>query len=170
MSFTREKVLSAGEQGRLRLRDMVSDDLSQVLAIENNAHVSPWSRLSFEESLTREHHCRVIDASDSPKAAPKIVGYHVVCGVVDELHILNIVTATQFQGIGLGHMLMSDILDVAKQENLTKLFLEVRSSNRVAQSLYLKWQFDQIALRKGYYRPTSPDGAREDAFVLMRRL
>lgn len=170
MNFTREDVLRAGEQGHLRLRDMLSDDLSQVLAIENNAHVSPWSRLSFEESLTREHHCRVIDASDSPGAAPKIVGYHVVCGVVDELHILNIVTATQFQGIGLGHMLMSDILDVAKQENLAKLFLEVRSSNRVAQSLYLKWQFEQIALRKGYYRPTSPDGAREDAFVLMRQL
>jgi len=170
MIIDREGVLRASEHGNLLLRDMRSDDLVQVLSIENNAQASPWSRLSFEESLTKQHRCRVIDAIDARNKASKVIAYHVVCGILDELHILNVVAAPQFQGLGLGHMLMSDILSIAEEENLVKIFLEVRASNQVAQSLYLKWQFKQIAQRKKYYRPTSRDGIREDAFVFMRKI
>ena len=168
MSRDRENLLSAAKQDGLCVRDMLSQDLKQVLAIELNAQASPWGRLSFEESLTKQHRCRVVDmiVEDGPTA---IVGYHVICQVIDELHILNVVAAPQFQGLGLGHMLMADIIDIAQKAHCNKIFLEVRSSNQVAQSLYAKWQFKQIALRKEYYRPTSVGQPREDAFIFMRQ-
>jgi ribosomal-protein-alanine N-acetyltransferase len=148
----------------LTLRAMHDKDLSQVLVIENQAQANPWSRLSFEESISREHRCRVI-ANDKA-----IVAYHVVCEVADELHVLNLATAKQHQGLGLGHMLVSDIVDFAEQQSLAKIFLEVRASNLVAQSLYLKWQFVQIAVRKSYYAATSvSNGAREDALIFLRQ-
>jgi len=171
VAFDRENILHAAERGKLSVRDMVGSDLTSVLTIEANAQVSPWARLSFEESLTKQCCCRVIEAlSGVNNEEAEIVAYHIVCPIVDELHILNVVTASQFQGLGLGHMLMADILEIAESKNLAKLFLEVRASNSIAQSLYLKWQFKQVALRKQYYRPTSDGGGREDAFVYMRTL
>lgn len=146
-------------------RDMVSQDLIEVLAIENNAQASPWSRLSFEESLTREHRCRVL-ARDGD-----IVAYHVVCAVLDELHILNLVVARPYQGQGLGHALLHDVLAVARQSEVSKIFLEVRASNSTAQLLYQKWQFKQIGMRKGYYAPSDQSaGHREDALVFAKVL
>lgn len=166
-------MLHAAEHNGLSVRDMCSRDLRQVLAIEVNAQASPWGRISFEESLTKQHRCRVIemlprDRHDNQLAS--IVAYHVICDVVDELHILNVVAAPQFQGLGLGHMLMNDIVEFAQQTSLSKIFLEVRAGNEVAQSLYAKWQFCQIALRKEYYRPTSVGQSREDALIFMRQL
>jgi ribosomal-protein-alanine N-acetyltransferase len=168
MSRDRENLLSAAKQGRLGVRDMQSLDLKQVLAIELNAQASPWGRLSFEESLTKQHRCRVVEMN-AECSMTTIVGYHVACQVIDELHILNVVAAPQFQGLGLGHMLMSDLIEIAEQTHCNRVFLEVRSSNEVAQSLYAKWQFKQIALRKEYYRPTSVGQPREDALIFMRQ-
>lgn len=144
---------------------MNTKDLVQILSIERNAQVSPWSRLSFEESLTKEHVCRVVNHND------EILAFHVVCAVLDELHVLNVVVASHLQGIGLGHVLMQDIIDTAESAKSKTIFLEVRASNQTAQGLYAKWQFKQIALRKGYYR--SSEGIadqREDALVFARSL
>jgi len=150
----------------LNTRAMVTNDLSQVMMIENNAHISPWSRLSFEESLTKEYQCRVIESDD------EVVAYSVLCPVVDEFHILNVVVAQQYQGSGLGHMLMQDIISLAQKLGLTKVFLEVRASNTIAQSLYEKWQFEQISIRKRYYSvPNSQNSnEREDAHIYLRQL
>jgi ribosomal-protein-alanine N-acetyltransferase len=165
-----KNIESALKASDLTLRAMLDEDLPQVLIIERGAQASPWSRLSFEESISREHCCRVI-ASQVDDCKESIVAYHIVCPVADELHILNVVAAKQCQGNGLGHMLMSDIVDLAQQQSLNKIFLEVRASNLAAQSLYLKWQFVQIAVRKSYYGATSlSNGAREDALVFLRQL
>lgn len=175
MTREREQLLRAAENGALSARDMQSRDLVSILAIEHNAQPSPWSRLSFEESMTKGYRCRVIEShngvnAESIWAVKEIVAYHVVCEIVEELHILNVVAAPQYQGLGLGHMLMADILEFAETRHLSKLFLEVRVSNQVAQSLYLKWQFRQIAMRKQYYRPNSVTEVREDALVFLRQL
>ncbi len=153
-------------ESELIARDMRDDDLTRVVSIECSAQVSPWSRLSFEESLNKKNLCRVIEARE------QVVAYHVCSAVLDELHILNLVTAKPQQGIGLGHRLMQDILEHADALNSRKVFLEVRESNSVAQNLYLKWQFRQIALRKDYYRIPNTQGAndqsRENALVFVR--
>ncbi len=139
-------------------------DLSAVVQIEQTAQASPWARLSFEESLTKGDLCRVIELYD------QIVAYHISSMVVDELHILNVVCAPKHRGLGFGHAMMHDIIGYAEQQDLTKIFLEVRASNEVAQSLYEKWGFRQIAHRKAYYRALSKDQNREDAKVYLREL
>jgi len=150
----------------LILRDMVTADLTQVLAVERNAHISPWARLSFEESLTKEYVCRVIENDK------EVIAYSVLCPIIDELHILNIAAASQCQGAGLGHMLIQDVIGVAKKRSLSKVFLEVRASNVIAQSLYEKWQFQRISIRKRYYSiPESNNtNEREDAFIYLLQI
>lgn len=158
------KVVKTLDLDQLVVRDMQSADLIDVQKIEQTAQASPWARLSFEESLTRRDFCRVVTQRNA------VIAYHVCSSVLDELHILNIVCALPSQGLGVGHVLMDDIFSVAKKKTTKKIFLEVRESNIVAQSLYAKWGFDQIALRKNYYRQETPGGARENALVYMREM
>jgi ribosomal-protein-alanine N-acetyltransferase len=169
MHELRKNVLDSAAQGLLLARDMVDKDLNQIVLIEQNAQASPWARLSFEECLSRcesssEHACRVLHVGDG------IVAYHVVSSVLDELHILNVVAVPHLQGIGLGHRLMQDIVEFAESRSLSSLFLEVRASNSVAQNLYEKWGFEQIAIRKQYYRNPNVNGPKEDALVFVKRI
>ena len=147
-----------------QLYDMSPDDLSEILSLERNAQPSPWARLSFEESLNRSHHCRIL------KSAVGIVGYHIICPVADELHILNLVVARQYQGNGYAHELMQDIFDTAQHLAVGKILLEVRASNKVAQSLYRTWGFEQLSIRKNYYQPVEKQAQREDAIIMLRLL
>ena len=150
------------------LRTMQAQDLKAVLEIERAAQLMPWGLLSFEEALSRDdsgnYHCRVVENEN------KVVAFHILSAIEDEVHILNIVVSPQWQGQGLGHFLLNDIVDFTTGKQANKIFLEVRASNEVAQSLYLKWQFKQIAIRKNYYRvPNSnQQSAKEDALVFMR--
>ena len=49
---------------------------------------------------------------------------------------------------------------------ITRLLLEVRAGNAAAQSLYLKYGFTEVGIRKHYY--PLPEGGHEDA-VLMEK-
>lgn len=146
-----------------RLQDMQSRDLARVVAIERNAHVTPWGRISFEESLNHGHRCRCLWRGE------QLLGYCVLQLVADELHILNVVVAPTVQGQGLGHVLLNDIFAIAAAENSTRIFLDVRESNLKAQSLYAKWGFELLSIRRQYYR-TPHANQREDAFVYSRSL
>jgi len=179
------------DKSTLIIRRMASEDLAKVLTIERHVHISPWSRLSFEESLTMQeplanqesltmqessanqepsenekYICRVVESKDD------IIGYFIVCPIADELHILNVAIDSQYQGLGIGHLLMEGVIRLAMESKKTKIFLEVRASNEVAQGLYLKWQFEHIAIRKRYYSiPNSSNtNDREDAYIFMRHL
>ncbi len=65
---------------------------------------------------------------------------------------------------------MQDIIEIAQARELSKVFLEVRASNAIAQSLYHKWGFEKISIRKQYYRASQEAGKREDAWVYLRHL
>ena len=142
---------------------MRSSDLRQVLAIERNAQISPWARLSFESALTEHYWCRCLLLEGV------IIGYLVAQPVLDELHILNVVIDPSKQGMGASHELMSDAFDYCAVQGVKRLFLEVRASNTVAQSLYQKWGFEKLAVRTAYYH-TKTTGQREDALVFTREL
>lgn len=159
-------------------RDMRPTDLASVLQIERHVQISPWSRLSFEEALTRmegsgleqpealelldersvrNYLCRVVMVGEV------LAGFHIGSTILDELHILNLAVAPSYQGMGIGHVIMDDFRQLTIKRNLTRQFLEVRATNAVAQALYTKWGFEQIAVRKDYYRLAQ--GGREDACV-----
>lgn len=153
-------------------RSMLTDDIADVLEIERRVQIMPWSRLSIEESLTRAeqldktdqlgYFCRVLTTEQ------KVCGFSIVSSVADEMHILNLAIDATYQGRGLGHMLMHDVVDICEQHQLSKILLEVRASNEVAQSLYQKWQFKPISVRKNYYR--CADQQKEDAVIMVRLL
>lgn len=90
-----------------------------------------------------------------------IVGYAGLWLMTDEAHITTIAVDPDFQGNGIGELLVVALIDRAKQIGGRWLTLEVRVSNRVAQALYEKYTFKEMGIRRRYY---SDNG--EDALVM----
>ena len=143
------------------LRDMLLTDLDTVLSIEQCVHAHPWTRGNFIDALNSAYMCRVYEAQG------KMVGYAVFMPAVQEMHLLNISIATEYQRQGQGSALLSEMLNTVRGLNMQRVILEVRPSNLAALGLYRSAGFSEFAVRRGYY----PAGnEREDALVMEFRL
>ncbi|NUZ06456.1 ribosomal protein S18-alanine N-acetyltransferase [Schlegelella sp. ID0723] len=137
---------------------MTVGDLDAVMAIENAVYPFPWTRGNFIDSLAAGHLARVAGAPD------RLVGYYVAMAGVDELHLLNITVAPAAQRQGLARRLVGDLIEHAAGCGARQVWLEVRTSNAVAQIVYRELGFVRRGVRRDYY--PAPRGSREDALVM----
>ena len=142
------------------IRPMGLADLDVIVALEQDAHLSPWSRENFVSSITADYLCWCVE-----HAAQTVCAYTVLMPVVDELHLLNITVASAFRRQGYAHYLLDNAGEFARQNHFEKLFLEVRASNMPALSLYRQYGFQEIGQRPGYY--PHPTEERETAIVML---
>ncbi|MHB8104195.1 MAG: ribosomal protein S18-alanine N-acetyltransferase [Dehalococcoidales bacterium] len=98
---------------------------------------------------------------NSPPNPFYIVGFSGVWMMVDEAHVTNIAVRRQYQGKGLGELLLIATIDLSNDLKASFMTLEVRASNLVAQNLYSKYGFVQMGVRRGYYLDN-----REDAIIM----
>jgi ribosomal-protein-alanine N-acetyltransferase len=150
--------MNAVLQPRLTRRPMAVHDLDAVVAVETRSYSHPWSRGNFTDSLAAGHLAEVLEDD-----AGELVGYLVAMAGVDELHLLNITVAPDWQGRGHGQALMAALQQHARHRGLATLWLEVRESNHRARALYRRLGFEEVGLRRGYY-PAAV--RREDAVVM----
>lgn len=144
---------------QLKIRPMTGEDLSAVVALEQQVQYAPWSRQLFVDGLERGHECRVV-----ADEAGCIHGFSVVQYILDEVHLLNIAVSPESQGGGVGRMLLEALLHEAAARQAATVFLEVRSGNERAIRLYQQAGFNEIGLRKNYY--PSPGGGKEHAVMM----
>jgi len=144
--------------GSMTPRLMQQNDLAEVIAIEKSANQFPWSLKNFEDSLRANHHAWVFLDKERD-----IQAYVVVQKVVDELHLLNICVKPELQGKGLGRYILNHVISFAETNSSAVILLEVRSSNRRAQQLYLQTGFNEMSVRTGYYPAQQ---GREDAVLM----
>jgi len=93
----------------------------------------------------------------SPDDASIITGYAGMWMFVDEAHISTIASHPAWRGRGVGELLLLSLMREAERRAAIVVTLEVRVSNTVAQHLYLKYGFEQVGLRKRYYRDNGED-------------
>lgn len=86
------------------------------------------------------------------------VGSWIIAG---EAHITSIAVRQAYRRQGIGESLLISAIEKALQLKADIVTLEVRVSNTGAQSLYTKYGFIQVGVRKGYYTDN-----REDAFIM----
>ena len=98
--------------------------------------------------------------SDEPLPPTKqfITGFIGFWAMADEAHITSIAVREDLQRQGIGELLLISSIDLARELNTSAVTLEVRVSNRVAQSLYAKLGFNDKGVRKGYYTDNREDG------------
>jgi ribosomal-protein-alanine N-acetyltransferase len=144
-----------------RLRNMTAADVDEVSEIESRAYAFPWTRGNFSDSLNAGYGCVVLEKASA------IIGYAITMNAVDDLHLLNITVAPEFQGRGLSHILLGWVQDAARRHQCQGVLLEVRPSNQRARSIYEHLGFSAIGVRRGYY-PSAV--GREDAIVMRKML
>ena len=136
--------------------------LDAVLAIEAQAYTHPWTRGNFLDSLRAGYQAQQLVAGG------EVIGYFVAMKGVDEVHLLNITVAPACQRQGWAQVLLDGLRLWARGQGALWLWLEVRTGNLRAQSVYTAHGFQRVGLRKRYY--PAVDNAREDAVVMSQRL
>lgn len=132
-------------------------DLDDVLQVESLSFVTPWSRQAFMQELTENGHAHYLVA----RAGERVVAYGGMWVVLDEAHVTNVAVHPDWRGRRVGDRLMLALMRLALRRGATRMTLEVRVSNHVAQNLYTKLGFKPSGLRRGYYTDT-----REDAVIM----
>ncbi len=133
------------------IRKATEGDLPAIAEIQ---HASPEAaRWTVSDYIA--HDCWVASVDD------RLAGF-LVCRAVagDEREVLNLAVHPEFRRRGIALAL----LEAECNGNLANYFLEVRSSNRAARSLYEVMGFTEEGVRSEYY-----ENPPESGIVLKRR-
>lgn len=141
-------------QGFLPMR---LSDVDEVMEIELTLYDYPWTKSILSDCI------QVGYSSWIYKLNYEIQAYCVLSSGAGEAHILTLCVKKEYQGQGLGKMLLQHLIDVAKDHKAEVLLLEVRPSNTTAVHLYHKYGFNEVGTRQGYY--PAKEG-REDALIM----
>lgn len=147
----------------VKLRDAVAADIAEIRRLSLEAGVAVWSADRLSRSLAEPaERLRVAEAAGHPGLAGFCLSRTVVG---EEIEILNIVVDRRRRREGIGHGLLTDCLEAARNEGVRTCLLEVRESNEAAIGLYRRSGFCVSYRRRMYYQDPT-----EDAVVMTRRL
>lgn len=169
-----------------RIEAMSVQDVGEVLEIERVSFSAPWSARAYEYELRYNEmaHYFVARANEGAitignggKRAPSwlnaffrpapqlpssgVIGYVGFWLMAGEAHISTIAVKPELRGRSFGELLLVAAVDKAMEMGAHVATLEVRVSNKSAQELYLKYGFEKVGLRKGYYSDNN-----EDAYIM----
>jgi len=94
-----------------------------------------------------------------------VAGFALARVVGNEAELLLLAVTIEWQGRGIGRLLVQDFADTAAARGADKLFLEVRDGNPAVR-LYKGFGFREIGRRPKYY--TGRDGQVYDALTLQK--
>lgn len=129
-------------------------DLIAIYEIENEVFSQPYSSADIEYFLAENKFTRVWVLEEEKE----MIGYCMLLLVFDQAQIVKIAVRKDRQNEGYGRQLMDLMLETAKAEKCETVTLEVRVSNKQALDFYHKQGFNDLAIRKDYYRQPSEDG------------
>lgn len=121
----------------------------------------PWPAVAFERELhSKTNHYVGARSGDTLVGYAGISRLGRVAPFEYEVHTIGVDPA--YQGQGIGRRLLNELLHFADGG---VVFLEVRTDNDAAISLYRSAGFEQIGLRRRYYRVSGADAytMRRDA-------
>lgn len=145
----------------MMIRNMIPEDVPVVATIEEACFSQPWSKKSFLDSLDREDTLFLVcvDDADIPQ------GYVGMYLSFDEAEITNVAVNPQSRKRGYGDALIAAAKEMARDQQIQQILLEVRDSNEPAISLYKKHGFEEIGIRKRFY-----EFPEEDARIMSCQL
>ncbi len=156
----------------LKLEHLKAEQLKQVIELDNLCLGGLWTLAGYQRELASPNSSLLVisipamladNCQNSAAKTEKIVGIGCLWAILEEAHITILAIHPDYQGQGLGQLLLCNLLRDAVGRKLERATLEVRPSNQVALSVYRKFGFKIAGRRKGYYQKTG-----EDALILWR--
>ncbi len=105
-----------------------------------------WSFSTLKEEVENENSSYIIG-----KINNEIIGFAGLKKIFDQADIMNIVIKKTYRNQGIGTLLLENLILLAKDLNISTLFLEVNEQNKPAIHLYEKLGFKKLGVRKKYY-------------------
>ena len=105
-----------------------------------------WSFSTLKEEVENENSSYIIG-----KINNEIIGFAELKKIFDQADIMNIVIKKTYRNQGIGTLLLENLILLAKDLNISTLFLEVNEQNKPAIHLYEKLGFEKLGVRKKYY-------------------
>lgn len=130
----------------MTFREMLVEDLEQVVDIEQNLFSVPWTKEGFLTYLMKKDTMFFV-----VEEKERILGYCSMMTVLDEGDILNVAVRSDRQKEGIGQFLVDSMLRMAEMQGIRLVHLEVRQGNGTARRLYQRLGFKEDGLRRDYY-------------------
>ena len=144
----------------MNIRGWKFEDILRISELEMECFPKePWSYRMLADSFENENFVGILCEENG-----EIAGYGGVTVGYDTADIDNIAVSERYRGCGMGGVLLEELVRAARERGAAKIFLEVRVSNAVAMSLYLKHGFKGVYARTRYYT----NG--EDCLVMARNI
>lgn len=140
----------------IEIERMQLKDTEVVADLDKKCFPTPWSLSAYITETHNPSGYYIV-----AKSGEQVVGYAGMWLIMDEAHITTIGVDPEFRGRKIGERMLVNLLDEALARKARRVTLEVRRHNHVAQSLYNKYLFQTMAVRKGYYSNNN-----EDAFIM----
>lgn len=133
----------------IQIRNATTDDLNEIVEVENITYPNHhWSKEDYEKELTNNlAHYRCAVNSEN-----KILGHYGFWQIFEEAHIVTIEVLPEYRKQKIATALMINLVDECYKQMIKYITLEVRESNIAAISLYEKFGFSTIGMRKKYYQ------------------
>ena len=137
------------------------EDIDNALKLEESHKIKILSKRILESEINEDGHYYIVAKE---KETNTIVGYAGISFVLDIADLLSIVVDKNNTRRGIASLMLENIIDYCQKNGIKEIILEVRESNTSAQSLYSKYDFKQISIRKNYYDNI------ENAIIMKREL
>ncbi len=139
----------------IKISVMKKQDIQDSINLEKSHNIKILSENILESELKNNNNYFI-----TAKLSNKVVGYAGVSYVLDSADLISIVVDKEHTHMKIATNMLENIISFCNKNNIKEILLEVRKSNMAAQSLYLKFGFEIISIRKKYYNNT------EDAYVM----
>jgi ribosomal-protein-alanine N-acetyltransferase len=131
----------------MNIRIANSEDINDVVNIENTCFTIPWSRDTIKREIEINDLATLIVAEENGE----VLGYIGIWFILDEGDITKVSVLPGHRRKSIATKLMEAVINLAKSKKINSLTLEVSESNAAAISLYEKFGFEKLGTRKKYY-------------------
>lgn len=137
-----------------KINDMTLADVDNCAILEEKIFAHAWSKKSIKDTLAaKENICMTVTGSDGG-----FVGYCIFTTSFDDADLCRIAISEKYRRNHIADNLLEKALIKLKEKGIKRVLLEVRESNEPAISLYKKYGFEQIGIRKNYYSEPVENG------------
>ena len=144
------------EKVRVHVRWMIRRDMAEVLSAECASFEYAWTEDDFLRCL-RQRNCIGMVAEQGEK----VVGFMIYELHKAKLHILNFAVHPSWRRSGVGSQMVAKLISKLSSHRRTRITLEVRETNLVAQLFFQKQGFRAVRVLRSYYEDSG-----EDAFLM----
>lgn len=133
-------------------------DLEDVVQLDRLSFSLPWPESSFRFELEKNEfsRCWVAEKADS-EGNPRMIGMIVIWLIEDEVDIATFAVHPDTRQQKVAQRLLAYALLDACRSGGEKAYLEVRKGNVAARTLYQKFGFVEVGIRKAYYQDNQED-------------